>query len=50
LITLMSKPVVTVAEAEEIQALKRRWNEHLWNSVMKKRKVDAAMDRRKTVA
>jgi hypothetical protein len=29
LIKLMSKPVVTVAEAEEIQPIKRPWNEYL---------------------
>jgi hypothetical protein len=41
LIKLMSKPVVTVAEAEEIQAIKRRWNEVLWRQAKEKRKERA---------
>jgi hypothetical protein len=35
----MSKPVVTVEEAEEIQAIKRQWNQYLWKLAMQKRKV-----------
>jgi hypothetical protein len=41
LIKLMSELVVTVEEAEEIRAIKRRWNEYLWNSAMEKRKAAA---------
>jgi hypothetical protein len=39
LIKLMSKPVVTVAEADEIQAIKRQWNQYLWKQAMEKRKA-----------
>jgi hypothetical protein len=33
--------VVTVAEAEEIQAIKRQWNQDLWRQAKDKRKERA---------
>ena len=41
LIRLMSKPVVTAEEAEEIQLIKRRRNEYVWMAAMEKRKAAA---------